>query len=126
MKNKQTNITHLATGMNRRPVRMLAGFSSSGPNFRVRPVSSKSCAQDTDGFFEDEAAAGASAVIAAGAPLGGEAPAVGAAPKLTTGANGGGNDASGASSLGAAVHVAAVACAAAFSAELVASELLAD
>ena len=102
------NITYLATGMNRRPVRMLAGFSSSGPNFLLRPISNTPCAQDTEGFFEDEAAAGASVTTAAGASLGGEAAAAGVAPNPETGANGGGSAARGTSSRGAAASGATV------------------
>src|SRR4051794_31389381 len=102
MKNRQMNNTQSVTGMNRRPVRMLAGFSNLGPNLQVRPVSNTSCAQDTAGFFEDVAAAGASAIIAAGASLGGEALAAVESPRPAIGANGGGNDARGTSSMGAA------------------------
>src|SRR4051812_2950711 len=86
----QVNETHLATGMNRSPVRMPAGFSSSGPSRRLRPISRTSCAQDTDGFFIVEAVTGASATPSAGTLLGGEAAAAGATPDLETRAIGGG------------------------------------
>src|SRR4051812_43953800 len=70
---RKTNVgeqTHLATGMKRSPVRMPAGFSSSGPSQRLRAISRTSCAQDTDGFFVVEAAAEASETFSAGASLG--------------------------------------------------------
>src|SRR4051812_10249837 len=103
------NKTYLATGMDRRPVRMLAGLSSSGPNFRLSPVSNTPCAQDTEGLFEDEAVAGASVMIAARAFLGGKAAAAGVDPNPETGANGGGSKARGTSSRGAAASGAVVA-----------------
>src|SRR4051812_3283317 len=120
------NKTYLATGMNRRPVRMLAGFSSSGPNFRLRPISNTSCAQDTEGLFEDEAAAGASVMTSAGALLEGEAAAAGVAPNPETGANGGGSEDRGTSSRRAATSGAAVVCVTSPLAELVVSELVAE
>src|SRR4051812_31130149 len=72
---------------------MLAGFSNSSPSFRMRPVSNTLCAQDTEGFFEDKAAAGGSAAIASGDPLDGEVPATGVVPSPVTVAKGGGSDA---------------------------------
>src|SRR4051812_43555467 len=105
---------------------MLAGFSSSGPNFRVRPVSNTLCAQDTNCFFEDEATAGAFVAITTRTPLCGEATVAGMAPKLANGENGGGNDGSSTSSIVAAALAAASTCAVASSAELVALELFAD
>src|SRR4051812_32753025 len=102
------NKTYMATGMNRRPVRMLAGLSSSGPNFRLRPVSNTLCAQDTEVLFEDEAATGASVMTTAGAFLGGEAATAGVAPNPETGTNGGGSEAIGTSSRGAAASGATV------------------
>src|SRR4051812_12911265 len=89
-KTRQVNKTHLATRINRSPVRMLAGFSSSGPSLQLRPISRTSCAQDTDGFFIVEAATRASKTFSAGASLGGEAAAAGVTPDPETGANGGG------------------------------------
>src|SRR3954467_13549740 len=120
------NKTYLATRMNHSPVRMLAGFSSSGPSFRLRPISKTSCAQDTEGLFDDEAATGASETTLAGALLGGEAVAAGAAPNPETGANRGGREARGTSSRAAAASGAAVVCGASSLAKLVASELLAE
>src|SRR4051812_663379 len=120
------NKTYLATGMNRRPVRMLAGFSSSGPNFRLRPISNTSCAQDIEGLFEDEAAAGASMMTSTGVFLGGKAAAAGVAPSPETGTNGGGSYARGTSSRGAVASGATVVRASSPLAELVASELVAE
>src|SRR3954463_9098485 len=83
--------------MKRSPVRMPAGFSSSGPSRRLRPISRTSHAQDTDGFFVVKAAAGDSETFLAGASLGGEATATGAAPDLEIGSNSGGIEARGTS-----------------------------
>src|SRR3954468_22571787 len=91
--------------MKRSPVRMPAGFSSSGPSRRLRPISKTSRAQDTDGFFVVEAATGDSETSSAGASLRGEVAATGAAPSPETGANGGGIKASG-TSLGQLLDVA--------------------
>src|SRR4051812_37987906 len=92
---KRVRNTHLATGMKRMPIRILAGFSNSGPSFRLRPISNTLCAQDIDGFFEDEAAAGASVAISVGTPFGGEVLAAGATTRPVTGTKGGGSDANG-------------------------------
>src|SRR4051812_4268834 len=125
-KTRQVNKTHLATGMNRSPVRMPAGFSSSRPSLRLRPISRTSCAQDTDSFFVVEAATGASETFSAGASLGGKAAATGAAPDLETGANGGGIEARGTSLRTAVTSGAAIVCGASSLARLVASELLGE
>src|SRR3954471_7230945 len=121
--------------MKRSPVRRPAGFSSSGPSRRLSPISRTSRAQDTDGFFVVEAAAGASRtssaraslrgeVAVAGASLRGEAAAAGASPSPETGANGGGIEASGTSTV--AASSAAVTGGASSSAGLGATELLAE
>src|SRR3954466_16155885 len=112
--------------MKRSPVRMPAGFSSSGPSRRLRPISKTSCAQDTDGFFVVEAATGASETSSARASLRGEDAATGAAPSPETGANGGGIESSGTSLRTAAVSSAATVGGASPLARLVASELLAE
>src|SRR3954464_16002229 len=112
--------------MKHSPVRMPAGFSSSGPSRRLRPISKTSCAQDTDDFFVVEAAAGASETFSAGASLGGEATATGAAPDPETGKNGGGIEARGTSFRTAVVSGAIAICGASPPARLVASELLGE
>src|SRR3954466_8102926 len=96
--------------MKRSPVRMPAGFSSSGPSRRLRPISRTSRAQDTDGFFVDEVAAGASETFSAGASLGGEATRAGAAPDPEAGANGGGIEARGTSFRTAVISGAVAIC----------------
>src|SRR3954470_15526738 len=138
--------THLATRMKRSPVRRPAGFSSSGPSWRLSPSSRTPRAQDTDGFFVVEAAAGASGAPSAGASsrigaaaagaslrgegatigtsLRGEVAAAGAFPSPETGANGGGIEASGTSTVG--VSSAVVAGGAPSPAELGTSELLVE
>src|SRR4051812_6945376 len=110
--------------MKRSPVRRPAGFSSSGPSLRLSPISRTSRAQDTDGFFVVEAAAGASGISSAGASLRGEVAAAGASPSLETGANGGGIEASGTSTV--AVSSTAVVGGASSLAGQGASELLAE
>src|SRR4051812_30310760 len=112
--------------MNRSPVRMPADFSSLGPNRRLRPISRTSCAQDMDGFFVVEATAGASETFSAGASLGGEATATGAAPDPATGANGGGIEARGTSFRTAVVSGTVAIYGASPPASLVASELLGE
>src|SRR4051812_12964139 len=96
--------------MKRSPVRMPAGFSSSGPSRRLRLISRMSLAQDTDGFFVVEAAAGASETFLAGASLGGEATATGAAPDPETGEKGGGIEARGTSVRMAVISGAVAVC----------------
>src|SRR3954471_4949500 len=121
--------------MKRSPVRRPTGFSSSGPRRRLSPNSRTSRAQDTDGFFVVEAAAGTSGtssagasvrgeVTAVGASLRGEAATAGASPSPETGANGGGIEASGTSTV--AVSSVVVAGGAPSPAGLGASELLAE
>src|SRR3954466_16015140 len=112
--------------MKRSPVRMLVGFSSSGPSRQLSPISRASRAQDTDGFFVVEAAAGASETFSAGASLGSEAAAAGAAPDLETGANGGGIEARGTSFRTVVVPGAIAICGASPPGRLVASELLGE
>src|SRR3954465_5335752 len=101
---------------------MPAGFSSSGPSLRLRPISGTSCAQDTDGFFVVEAATGASETFSAGASLGGEAAAAGATPDPETGANGRGIEARGTSFSMTVISGATIVCGASPLARLVASE----
>src|SRR3954462_8723728 len=112
--------------MKRSPVRMPAGFSNSGPSSRLRPISRTSRAQDTDGFFVVEAAARACKTFSAGASLGGEATATGAAPDPEIGANGGGIEARGTSFRTAVIFGTVAICEPSPPAKLVASELLGE